>query len=164
MVTVDLSGASSLGHQSNRGTRQPYIVEYFVTGAQAAAAKGSALATADILQIADIPAESLVLSAGIELDVSDSGSDITMNLGIGAATDVFVDGADATAAAGYMATGTNGEEIISATRVTAADTLDLAIIQAVSLDSNDDWEIRVYMILMDISGQPEAAPAQALNS
>lgn len=162
MALVNLSQTGTpTGHVTPRGTRQPYMIEVFVTGADAVAQKGSALANADVLQILDIPAESLILGAGLEVITADTdgSADILMDVGIGGSVDVFVDGADPSTT-GYKAAGTNGSlAFTNAERVTSADTLDIVLSEAASFSSNDDWKVRVYVVLLDVSGMPEAAAA-----
>lgn len=162
MATVDLSGTTgATGHASPRDVRFPYLLEFRVTGAAALAAKGSALGNADILQIMDIPAETMVMGAGIEVITADTdgSADILMDLGYGSNVDVFVDGGDPSST-GYLGAGTNGAlAFANAGRFTAADTLDIVLGQASSFSSNDDWVIRVFVWLQDIVEGPVAGAA-----
>lgn len=166
MATVDLTQTgTATGHPSPRGVKLPYLVEVYVTGAAAAAAKGSALAAADVIQVLDIPAETIVLSAGIEVLTADTASsaDVLADLGItGGDVDGFTDGADLSTV-GYPAFGTGGDIITNAVRQVTADTLDILTGATTTYTSNDDWKIRVYAVLLDISSQPEPQAAKDVS-
>ena len=162
---VDLTQTSPGEHVTPMGAKLPYLVEVFVKGSEAVTAKGSALANADVLQVLDVPAESLILGAGIEVEVADTdgSADILMDLGIGGSVDIFVDAGDPSST-GYLAAGTNGAvNLTNGVRVTADDTLDIVLGQAASFSSNDDWEIRVYAIIMDVAGQPEPQEVSSIS-
>ena len=151
---------TAVGHQSV-GTRSPYGLELWITGAAATTAKGSALAAADILQVLEIPAGSLLLGCECEIMTADTGTTLTFDIGI-AGADEFVDGGDATTA-GYLAIGTNG--LISYSdplRVPSADTLDVTLKTLSS--SEDDWVARLVVTLQDISSKGQPLAAQILNS
>ena len=162
MGTVNLTGTGTgTGHMSMSDVKVLYSIEVNVTAAAAVAEKGSALANADILQILDLPADSLLLGAGINVTTADTqGSpDITMDLGIGGAVDIFVDGGAPTST-GYLAAGSNGATgFENGILVSSADTLDIVLGQASSFSSADDWVIRVYVVLMDISARPAGGAA-----
>lgn len=163
MATVDITqSGTSTGHPSPRGTRQPYIIEVLVKGSEAATAKGAILADADIIQVLDIPAESRVLSGGAELMVADSeaSDDITMDIGYGSDADAFVDAADPGGSVGYFAPGSGGNIITTAFDVATADTIDIVLGKTTTFASQDDWEVRVFMLVMDISGLPELGAAR----
>lgn len=162
MTTVNLSQTGTPeGHVSISDVRVPYLISFEVTGAAAVAAKGSALADADILQILDLPADILLLGAGIEVTTADTdgSADILFNMGIGGAVDIFVDGGDVSST-GYLAAGSNGAlDFQNGIRVTSADTLDIVLDKSSSFSSNDDWVVRVYAVILDIDAKPAAGAA-----
>ncbi len=141
MATYDKTGVGgTTGHPSNG--RTPYLVENTIDIAAINGATGTA--TGDIVQALDIPAETLIMQAGIEVLTALSSS-VTMDLGItGVDVDNFVDGD--TNAAGYS--------LLTATAnlvVASADTLDVL---ALSADSSVG-KIRVWAVLCDVSGIDE---------
>lgn len=163
MATVNQTQSGvAASHVSPRSVRQPYMLDVYVKASEVATTKGSALALADVIQILDIPAESLLLGGGIEIVTPDSGSDILVDMGIEGSVDILVDGGDldAASAGDYLAAGTNGAVNFSkGVRITAADTVDLVLGQTAAFNSGDDWEMRAYVILLDISGRPEPVHA-----
>ena len=88
MATHDKTGkGGTTGHPSNG--RTPYLVENTVDFSSFDPAAN------DVVQMLDIPAETLVINAGIEvLTASDSG--VTLDVGDGGDVDSYVDGYDST--------------------------------------------------------------------
>lgn len=151
---------TAVGHQG-LGTRSPYGIEVWLTAAECVAGKGSALAAADIFQVLEVPAGSLLLGCEAEVMTIDSGTTLTFDIGI-AGADEFVDGGDGTTA-GYLAVGTNG--LISYSdplRAGSADTLDVVIKTIGS--AGDDWVLRLVVTMQDISSKGQPVAAQTLNS
>ena len=142
MATHDKTGAGgTTGHPSNG--RTPYLVEntidFSVSGFQPAAN--------DIVQALDIPAESMVINAGLEvLTVSPSG--VTLDLGDGGDVDRFVDGHDSTAT-GFAANVINASNIGHV--YGSADTIDIKVIGA----QDTSAKVRVFAVVCDISGVDE---------
>jgi hypothetical protein len=145
MATYDVRGPGTTGSvpsRMNPGTRVPYLVEVTVDVSQVAAGAGTA--TGDVLQVIDIPAETLILHAGIEV-ITALSSSVTMDLGItGGDVDTFVDG-DANAT-GYSVLTATARPIIA-----SADTLDVLVLSAASTAG----KIRVFAILCDVKGIDE---------
>ena len=128
MALGDNTLAAARGADS-RG-RQPYMVQTVVDLATALSDKGSALAANDVIPCISVPAGTLILNAGIQVDTATSGGTTTLDLGTGVDVDCFVDGFDAddgTAA---------GIDIKLATQSGTALTTG---------------KVRVYAILMDVS-------------
>lgn len=153
MATITLTPDTAQTAHSNRlkGT-QPYLAWKTVTGAAAAAEKGSALAAADVIQFLNIPANTIVHWARLYVTTGDTGTTLTMDLGYGSNVDVFTDGASAVAAAqgAWGALGTNGKiNGTTSNLFTAADTLDIVL--ATETDSNDDWVVQVVVCMSDLS-------------
>lgn len=156
MATVDLKQGGSTAGLQMCPTAQPGVVSIRVRGADAAAAKGSALAAADIIEVMDIPAGVVVSNATINVRTADTGTTLTFDLGDTATADEWVDGADGTTA-GYKAQGTNGV-FSQSILYTSASVLELAIITATA--ANDDWEVEVLAELTDYTGNPRAQAAK----
>ena len=146
MATWDKTGAGgTTGHPSNG--RAPYLVENTID------MSAFDPAAADIIQAIDVPAETLVMSAGLEV-LTASSSSVTFDLGITGSTaghhdpDAFVDA--------YDATGT-GLAPMDATDAAAmlvckvADTIDILTAGA----QDTAGKVRVWAVLCDVSGVSE---------
>ncbi len=153
MATITLTPATAqTAHPNRTKVTQPYLAWKTVTGAEAAAEKGSALAAADVIQFMDIPANTVVHWARLYVLTGDTGTTLTMDLGYGSNVDVFTDGASAVTAAeaAWGALGTNGKMNGTTTNLfTAADTLDIVL--ATESASNDDWVVQVVVCMSDLS-------------
>ena len=141
MATYDLTAAGgTTGHPANG--RTPYLVENTID--VSAVNSDSGTADGDILQCLDIPAETLIMEAGVEV-ITALSSSATIDLGItGGDPDRYVDGD--TNATGFS-TLTNTARVI----VASADTLDAKIAGAAS----SAGKIRVFAVLCDVSGIDE---------
>ena len=141
MGTLNVTGAGgTTGHPSNG--RVPYLVENTI---DLSAIRGdTGPDNGDVLQVLDIPAETLIMEAGIEV-ITALSSSATMDLGItGGDVDIYVDGD--TNATGY------GTLTATARHVAAsADTLDILIGGA----DSSAGKIRVWAVMCDVSGVSE---------
>lgn len=138
MATYDLTAAGgTTGHPSNG--RTPYLVENTI---DVSAINGdSGAAQNDVLRVLDIPAETLVMEAGIEVLTALSSS-VTLDLGItGGDVDIYVDGD--TNATGYSAPTATARHVAA-----SADTLDVLVLSAAAAAG----KIRVWAVMCDISG------------
>ena len=141
MATYNRTGAGgTTGHPSNG--RTPYLVENTI---DVSAINGdSGAAQNDIIQCLDIPAETLIMEAGIEV-ITALSSSVTLDLGItGGDVDRYVDG-------DTNATGFSAPTATARTIVASADTLDIKILDAAS----SAGKIRVFAVLCDVSGIEE---------
>tara|TARA_B100000787_G_C16032378_1_gene223350 strand:+ start:69 stop:566 length:498 start_codon:yes stop_codon:yes gene_type:complete len=142
---------------SNRG-RMPYFVQSSINLATATTEKGSALAAGDIFEAISVPANTLVLQAGMQYDTAldSSAAGVTFNLGFSdthGAVDTFVAVHDGDAAtAGDYATPTDDSNIL----VETADTIDLEL-QAISTTPVSGI-IRIFAVMMDCSDTGSLAP------
>jgi len=147
MATVDKTGttsATSVPSRKNPGVRTPYLVENTIDISKINSSAGTA--DGDVLQVLDVPAETLVLHAGIEV-ITALSSSVTMDFGItGGDVDVFVDG-DANAT-GYSVLTATARPIIA-----SADTIDLLVAGAAS----SVGKVRVFALMCDVSGVYETA-------
>jgi len=145
MATYDVTGPSTAGARPGRfsaGVRTPYLVENTID--ISAINSNAGAAQNDVLQVLDIPAETLVLHAGIEVLTALSSS-VTLDLGItGGDVDTFVDGD--TNATGYSVLTNTARPVIA-----SADTLDVLVLSAAS----SAGKIRVFALLCDVSGVDE---------
>ena len=141
MATYNVTGAGgTTGHPSNG--RTPYVVENTI---DISAINGdSGAAQNDVLQVLDIPAETIVMEAGVEV-LTALSANVTLDLGItGGDVDIFVDGD--TNATGFSAATATARHVAA-----SADTLDLLVLSAAS----SAGKVRVYAVMCDISGIDE---------
>jgi hypothetical protein len=153
MATITtLAGAASAGRTVGA---VPYLVDVTVDFAAAATAKGSALAAADVIEALSVPANTVILNAGMEVITALGGesSDTTFDLGTGVDADNFVDGfdADAAAAGAYAQNAAAFQPIVAGT----ADTIDITIATATTAPTSG--EVRVWAVLMNVDGRPARA-------
>ena len=141
MATYNVTGAGgTAGHPSNG--RTPYLVENTINVATINGDSGAA--QNDVLRVLDIPAETLVMEAGIEVLTALSSS-VTMDLGItGGDIDRYADG-------DTNATGFSAPTATARTIVASADTLDVLVLSAAAAAG----KIRVFAVLCDVSGIDE---------
>ena len=141
MATYDKTGkGGTTGHPANG--RTPYLVENTIDVSAVNSSAGTT--NGDILQALDIPAETLIMEAGIEV-ITALSSSATMDLGItGGDVDRYVDGD--TNATGY-ATLTATARVV----VASADTLDILTAGA----DSSAGKVRVWAVLCDVSGVDE---------
>jgi hypothetical protein len=131
----------------------PYFVEKTIDFAVAATAKGSALAAADVIEVIDVPANTMVINAGLQVVTVATGesSDTTVDLGITTTEpDNFVDGfdLDAAAAGAYAQNAAAFQPLIVGT----ADTIDLLIATATTAPTGG--KVRVWALMCDIGAKP----------
>ena len=109
-------------------TRRPYMVQNIVDFAEAVTTKGTALAQGDVIQALSIPAQSLILSGGLQVLTARVGTttDLTLDVGFtGGDVDAFVDGYDFDAAA----VGAHATTVVAnfPQHLVAADTVDILL-------------------------------------
>lgn len=154
MATIDLSNGLGGAPRPVRSlTNMPYFVEKTIDFAAAATAKGSALAAADVIEVIDVPAGTMVLNAGLQVITVATGesNDTTVDLGItGVDADCFVDGfdLDAAAANAYAQNAAAFQPLI----VGAADTIDVLIATATTAPTGGS--VRVWAVMCDIGAKP----------
>ena len=142
MATYNVTGVGgTTGHPSNG--RTPYLVENTI---DVSAVNGdSGAAQNDVLQAMDIPAETVIMEAGIEV-ITACSSSVTLDLGItGGDVDIYTDGD--TNATGYSTLTATARHVAA-----AADTLDVLVLSAAS----SAGKIRVWAIMCDVSGIDES--------
>ena len=136
MATLTQTGAGTgQGHASSGGVPKVYAQSTVIDGTS------TALTSGDVYQAINVPANSVVLSAGIGVITAGTGTG-TLALGDGTVTYV----AAATQSAGQMTSGDALAEL--AVTYAAADTLDVTVATA-----NVNSKVRVWAILVDIDGQ-----------
>jgi len=142
MATYNVTGVGgTTGHPSNG--RTPYLVENTI---DISAVNGdSGTTSGDILYALDIPAETLIMEAGVEV-LTALTSSVTMDIGItGGDVDIYVDGD--TNATGYGTLTATARHIAS-----SADTLDILTGGA----NSSAGKVRVWAVMCDVSGIDES--------
>jgi len=135
MATLTQTGAGTgQGHVSSNTIPKVYVQSTVIDGTS------TALTNGDVYQAINIPANSIVMSAGIDVITAGTGTG-TLALGDGSVTYV----AAATQSAGQMTSGDAVAEL--AVTYAAADTLDVTVGTA---DVNS--KVRVWALLADIDG------------
>ena len=142
MATYNVTGAGGTAGHPSYG-RTPYLVENTI---DVSAVNGdSGAAQNDVLQAMDIPAETVIMEAGIEV-ITACSSSVTLDLGItGGDVDIYTDGD--TNATGYSTLTATARHVAA-----AADTLDVLVLSAAS----SAGKIRVWAIMCDVSGINES--------
>tara|TARA_B000000437_G_scaffold120986_1_gene87862 strand:- start:90 stop:530 length:441 start_codon:yes stop_codon:yes gene_type:complete len=139
MATLTQTGAGTgQGHASSGGVPKVYAQSTVIDGTS------TALTSGDVYQAINVPANSVVLSAGIDVITAGTGTG-TLALGDGTVTYV----AAATQSAGQMTSGDALAEL--AVTYAAADTLDVTVATA-----NVNSKVRVWAVLIDIDGQGDS--------
>lgn len=150
-ISEQVSPAGAGISQSVHSTRFPlHYDEVTIDLDDAETEKGSALAANDVIQAISVPANSVILAAGIEVITAQSGSaTLTFDLGVtGVDVDAFVDGFDAVAAvAGDFAAQPAAYQPIVIGNT--ADTLDLLIASLAT--TNTGGVFRVWCLYGDIT-------------
>ena len=147
MATVSKVIGGTSGHPSTR--RKPYWVENTIDNSLFDPANG------DIIQAINVPAETLVIAAGLEV-LTASSSSVTMDLGITGSTaghndpDCWVDGYDATGTGHAPMDATDAAAMLI---VKTADTIDILIGGA----QDTAGKVRVWALMCDVSGSDETA-------
>tara|TARA_Y100000310_G_scaffold296266_1_gene328376 strand:+ start:100 stop:597 length:498 start_codon:yes stop_codon:yes gene_type:complete len=152
MVTYNVVGdAGTAGHPSIK--RVPYLIENTIDISQVNEDAGTA--QNDVLQCLNVPAETLVIAAGVEV-LTACDSSVVIDIGITGDTvgfadpDAFVDAYDATSAS-YAGRDTQDNNEAPMLTCKVADTIDALMAGAASAAG----KIRVWAILCDISGVDE---------
>jgi hypothetical protein len=154
-ATAGVSTSSIAAHNSSE--RIAYSMEATLDIAEFIAA-GNTVGSADVFQLLEVPANSVILSAGCEILTIFTGTSVTVDVGINAG-DTITDGGPTNALA-YPAKGTNGATLGTfSALVTAADTIDVKLI-AGSSDCTAG-KIRVYAVVVDIADKSASAASVA---
>lgn len=161
MATFDMTSSATGGVNAdsiaahNSSEKIAYSMEAVL---DIASITGYSCTNGDIFQLLEIPANSVILSAGCEVLTAFDGTSPTIDVGLNAG-DTIIDGGNAASAA-YPAKGTNGAVLGTfSALVTTADTIDVKLIAA----SNDvtSGKLRVWAVVADIADKSAAATSAA---
>ena len=153
MATYDVTGPGGVNRPGrfNPGVRIPYLVENTIDVSQINSGSGSA--QNDVLQCIDVPAETLIMAAGVEVLTACSSS-VVIDIGVTGSSagfsdpDAFVAAYDATGAAYAPRDVADAAPMLTCK---VADTIDALMAGAASTAG----KIRVWAVLCDISGVDE---------
>lgn len=154
-MAVDVTQGGTILHPTQRGARLPYAVMNEVDLAAVTTAKGSAIANGEIVNVINVPKNTLLHGATAEIVVAantSTGATFDMDVAEG---DDFVDGGDLLTA-GHVAPGSNGLYPFGANTVgpaATADTVDVKLVMpgSVALATGN---IRVWAWMTDVSDLP----------
>ena len=140
---------TSVAHGASASGRVPYYIQHELNFATAVTDKGTALASADVIPVLTIPANTAILGAGFEVTAIHTGTstDCALDFGLtGGDVDAFVDGFDFDAAAvgAYSQPAAGTPVVVGGT----ADTIDV-LIQAQS-GTTLTGKLRCWALCMDI--------------
>lgn len=158
MADINFYRGDNNSHPSRRSIRNVYCLTRYVKGADVVAKKGSALANGDVIKLWQFPADTVVLFAGFEVVVADTGSDVRAQLGTDVDPDQWV------AAVSIASTGVKTAIFTPEQPFNAANTIDLTIDQAAAFNANGNFEIQVWAILADIGAVEDATSADAATN
>jgi len=147
MATYNYTSSTlgTVGHPANAAT--PYVITSQVIDA----VDNTDLEQGDVVQLLDIPADSMIIGGCIETLEASGNGQVTFDVGFtGGDVDSLVDGGVSNAAAAVQftlkAAGTGNV-------TTSADTLDLLVIDGAS-SKTTAWRFRAHVVLVDISKNP----------
>ena len=141
------SGGGTVGHPSNAANA------YVVTSPVYDAADNTNLAQGDVIELVDVPADTLIIGGCVEVLEAVGNSNVTMDLGFtGGDVDCFIDGS--ALAAGFQpflnaAIGVSGS---NPKMVTSADTIDALIISSAGTETA--LRFRIHVVMVDVSRNP----------
>ena len=171
MATYDMTSSATVGVDANSiaaATSRYQAMGMYMREARLDIAKmvedGYSCANGDIFQLLEIPANTMVLFAGAEVETAFNGSSPTVDIDFAAGDDI-VDGGDVTST-GFLAGGTNGQTMLVNTgaantftaHVTTTDTIDVKLIAA-SADVTSGI-LRVIACCIDTGPRGGRAPTE----
>ena len=171
MATYDMTSKATVGVDSDSiaaATSRHQAMGMYMREARLDIAKmvedGYSCANGDIFQLLEIPANTMVLFAGAEVETAFNGTSPTVDIDFAAGDDI-VDGGDVSTT-GFLASGTNGQAMVVGTgaastftqHVTTTDTIDVKLI-ASSADVTSGI-LRVVACCVDTGPRGRVAPTE----
>jgi hypothetical protein len=164
MAVFDLTSSSTLGVGANsiaalpsaQSTGHPMRLIEGLVDFGALSAAGNTIASGDVYQALEVPAGTMVLFAGAEVETAVNGTTPLVDIGF-AAGDTIIDGGDVSST-GFLAAGTNGGPNDSdagtfTQLVSTTDTIDVTL----SVTGNPTaGVIRVYACVVDVNSAGSA--------
>ena len=148
---ANLATADHAAQGNSARGRSPYLVQNTIDIAAAIVLKGSDFAANDTMEVLNVPAGTVILSAGIEISTHLAGT-CTLDMGFTgaspAAIDVFVDGLDVVGGAVGSYGTTPATEAAQVQVISSADTIDVKFATETDVTSG---KLRFWAVLMDVS-------------
>ena len=142
------TGGGTAGHPS--GVAKAYVM----TSPVYDAVDNTDLSQGDIVQIMDLPADTMIVGGCIETLEASGNGQITFDLGFtGGDVDCLIDGGASTAVITPFLSAAAGATGANPVLLTAADTIDMLVIDAGSSHSAA-WRFRAHVVLVDVSKNP----------
>ena len=141
------ASGGTVGHPSRMPT--PYVITSPVWDTVDGGGVGG-----DIIQIIDLPADTMIISGVLEVLEARGNGQITMDIGFtGGDIDCFVDGSACAAGFTPFLEAAVGATAANARMVTAADTIDCLVLDGGSTGETA-LRFRVHVVLADVSRNP----------
>lgn len=145
--------------------RLPYMVEVKVTAEQMIAAKGGAIAAADVYDVIRIPAGTILKNVWIKKSGAFAGTsaDLTLDVGVtGVDADYFVDGweFDNVAVGDIAAVPALGAGANPFGMIVDTAPIVVSVLVATQTGTWTGGEFRVYAEMLDLSNEPQAGIVQ----
>ena len=141
------SGGGTVGHPSSANKA------YVMTSPVYDAVDNTQLADADVVQLMDIPADTMIIGGCIETLEASGNGQLTFDLGFtGGDVDCFIDGGASTAVITPFLQAAAGATASNPVLVTTADTLDMLVISASG--TTTAWRFRAHVLMVDVARNP----------
>lgn len=148
---ANLATADHAAQGNSARGRSPYLVQNTIDIAAAIVLKGSDFAANDTMEVLNVPAGTVILSAGIEIITQLDGT-CTLDMGFTgaspAAVDLFVDGLDVVGGAVGSYSTTPATEAAQVQVISSDDTIDVKFATETDVTSG---KLRFWALLMDVS-------------
>lgn len=156
MATVDMANFAGAGTHPARSTnvKVPYLTEVVLDLADAVTKKGSALASADVIQVVDIAANSAVLFAGAAIVDAMTGTSADATFDVTMASTDFVSAMDLDAAS----EGDISVSVDAVLNTSSADTIDVVL--GTFTGTITGGKIRVFALVVDLTEAKRPGRAQ----
>jgi hypothetical protein len=141
------TGGGTVGHPSNAAV--PYVMTSPVWDTVDGGGVGG-----DIIQLIDLPADTMIISGCLEVLEARGNGQITMDIGFtGGDVDCFLDGSACAAGFSPFLEAAVGATAANARIVTAADTIDALVLDGGSTGETA-LRFRIHVVLADVSKNP----------
>ena len=139
--------------------RKPYLIQNTLDIAAQIVINGADYAAGDTETMLNVPKGTVILSAGVEVVTSASGTTATVDLGFtGGVADKYVDGLDIIGASDGDFGSSPAAEAAQIMVATAADTIDLLFVTEAALTAG---KLRVWAVCMDVNDIGNVEPLEA---
>lgn len=143
------TAADNVARGNDARGRKPYLIQNTLDIAAQIAVNGADYGAGDTETMLNVPKGTAILSAGIEVVTSATGTTGTVDLGFtGGVVDKYVDGLDIVGASDGDYGSTPATEAAQVMVTTADDTIDLKFVTEDALTAG---KLRVWAVCMDVS-------------